>query len=455
MSETASIKSQNNKYGIIEGVIWKQLLLFFFPMLIGSFFQQLYNTADAVVVGQFVGKEALSAVGGTTGTIINVLVGFFIAMSSGATVIISQYYGARKEEDVGNAVHTSLALAIVGGAIIMVVGLIVAPFALRAMNTPEDIMPYSLTYIRIYFYGLIPNLVYNIGAGILRAIGDSKRPLYFLIISCFVNIALDLFFVVTLKMGVAGAATATIISQLLSAILVCLSLSRSLDSYQLKVINIRFHKKILKRIFSIGLPAGFQTLMYTSSNIIIQSFINGYGTDTVAAWTSYAKIDIFFWMVISSFGISLTTFVGQNYGAGLKARIRKGVRTCLVIASGTTILISIILYFFGIYLLYLFTKDSDVIEKGMIILRYLVPTYITYVCIEIYSSSLRGMGSTLIPLIMTGIGVCVLRVVWLFTAVPINPDFRTILFSYPLTWAATSIMFIIYYQIFVRKQKIY
>ena len=194
--------------------------------------------------------------------------------------------------------------------------------------------------------------------------------------------------------------------------------------------------------------------MYTSSNIIIQSFINSYGTDTVAAWTSYAKIDIFFWMIISSFGISLTTFVGQNFGAGLKARIRKGVRTCLAIASGTTILISIILYFFGIYLFYLFTNDAIVIEKGMIILRYLVPTYITYVCIEIYSGSLRGMGSTLIPLIMTGLGVCALRVVWLFTAVPIAPDFRTVLFSYPLTVMVTSIMFIIYYQIFIRKQKI-
>ncbi|MEA4832090.1 MAG: MATE family efflux transporter [Oscillospiraceae bacterium] len=453
MTKAITNKS-DNKHGITEGVIWQQLLIFFFPMLLGSFFQQLYNTADAVVVGRFIGKEALSAVGGTTGTIINVLVGFFIAVSSGATIIISQYYGARKDEDVGNAVHTSMAFAITGGIIIMVVGLVAAPYALKAMNTPEELMPYSLTYIRIYFYGLIPNLVYNIGSGILRAIGDSKRPLYFLIVSCFINIIFDLFFVVTLRMGIAGAAWATILSQLISAILICVSLTKSLESYQLKIRSIKFHKYISKSIISIGLPAGFQTLMYSFSNIIIQSFVNGYDTDTIAAWTSYSKIDSMFWMIISSFGISLTTFVGQNYGAKLNDRIRKGVRTCLGISSAATVLISVILYFFGTYIFYLFSDDPAVIEKGAVILRYLVPTYITYVCIEMYSGSLRGMGSTLIPLIMTGFGICALRVIWLYAAVPVYPDFTTVLFSYPMTWTVTSLMFIIYYQIFIRKKKI-
>lgn len=438
---------------ITEGVIWRQLLIFFFPLLFGTFFQQLYNTADAIVVGRAVGKEALSAVGGTTGTLINLFVGCFVGFSTGATVTISQYYGGRYEEEVKKAVHTAIALALVVGAVIMVIGILGAPMALRWMKTPDEIMPLSLIYIRIYFGGMIANLIYNMGAGILRAIGDSKRPLYFLIASCFINIILDIVFVVGFQWGVMGAAIATVVSQLFSACLVCYALMRSNACYKLYIKQIRLHKELLKRIIQIGLPAGFQSLMYTSSNVVIQSSINGFGTNTIAAWTAYGRIDGIFWMIMSSFGISITTFVGQNFGAGKKDRVRKGIRICLVMAMSVAIVMSSILYMGGGYFYRLFSSDPQVIEKGLEILQFLVPTFGTYVCIEILSGSLRGMGNAFVPMLLTCFGVCVLRMIWIFTVVPMRPGMRTVIFSYPLTWTTTSILFIIYYFYYVKKKQ--
>jgi putative MATE family efflux protein len=445
-------RNQESSNGITEGVIWKQLLIFFFPLLFGTFFQQLYNTADAIVVGRFVGKEALSAVGGTTGTLINVFVGFFVGISTGATVTISQYYGGKYKEEVSKAVHTAIAIAIAGGTIIMILGLIGAPTALRWMGTPEEIMPYSLTYIRIYFGGMIANLIYNMGAGILRAIGDSKRPLYFLMVSCAVNIFLDLLFVVVFHWGVMGVALATVISQICSAILVCLTLMKTKECYKLNLKLIRFHKEMFNKIIRIGLPAGFQSLMYSSSNVIIQANMNSFGTNTIAAWTAYGKIDGIFWMSMNAFGISITTFVGQNFGAGKYDRVKKGARVCLTMAMSVSIGLSILLYFGGTYVYQLFTTDAFVIKKGMEILRFLVPTFSTYVFVEIFSGALRGMGNSFIPMILTSLGVCALRVLWLFTVVPIRPEVKTVLFSYPLTWVVTSILFIVYYRYYAKKK---
>lgn len=438
---------------ITEGTIWKQLLIFFFPMLLGTFFQQLYNTADAIVVGRFVSKEALSAVGGTTGTLINVFVGFFVGVSTGATVTVSQYYGGKYKEEVSKAVHTAIALAIVSGAVIMLMGLIGAPIALSWMDTPKDIMPYSLTYIRIYFCGMIANLIYNMGAGILRAIGDSRRPLYFLIVSCFINIVLDLLFVICFHWGVMGVAVATVISQIVSAILVCVTLMRTKECYRLDLRLIRFHKEMIKKIIRVGLPAGFQSLMYSSSNVIIQSNVNRFGTNTVAAWTAYGKIDGIFWMTMNAFGISVTTFAGQNFGAGKYERVRKGAAVCLKMAISVAIVLSGILYFGGSYVYILFTKDPVVIKKGVEMLQFLAPTFFTYVFIEIYSGTLRGMGNSFIPMVITSLGVCALRVVWLFVAVPVWPNIKTVIFSYPLTWIVTSCLFIFYYRHYLKKQQ--
>ncbi len=446
--KTTQTSAQTAENKITEGVIWKQLLLFFFPILFGTLFQQLYNAADAVIVGRFVGKEALSAVGGGTGTVINLLVGFFVGLSGGASVVISQYYGARKAELVEYAVHTAIAFCILGGFVLMVGGILTAPAILTAMDTPADVLDPSILYIRIYYVGTIGNLIYNVGAGILRAVGDSRRPLYFLIASCFANILLDLLLIVCFDLGVAGAAIATICSQALSAVLVILVLVRVKDMHRLDLHKIRIDRKMLHRIVQIGFPAGLQSVMYSLSNIIIQAAINGLGTDTVAAWTVYGKMDALFWMTISSFGIAITTFAGQNYGAGKMERVRKGISTCLAMCFASTIVISILLNIGGYFLYSLFTSDPEVLRIGMQIVHFLVPTFFTYVCVEVLSGALRGVGDCWIPTLICLSGICLIRVLWIMLAVPQRPDIYTMTFSYPLTWTITSVLFIVYYCFF-------
>lgn len=430
---------------IVEGVIWKQLLIFFFPILLGTFFQQLYNTVDAVVVGQFVGKEALAAVGGTTGTLTNLLVGFFTGLSSGATVVISQFFGGQKSEEVGRAVHTAVALSLAVGAAFTIAGVAFSPMALRAMGTPEAIMGNAVTYIRVYFAGILFPLIYNMGAGILRAVGDSRRPLYFLIVCCAANLVLDVLLVAVLKMGVLGAALATLISQAISAGLVIWTLLRTDSAYHLNPREIRFTGPILRDIVRIGFPAGLQSVMYSASNIIIQASVNSFGTDVIAAWTAYGKIDGMYWMIMSAFGVSATTFVGQNFGAQAYKRIRDSVKICFVMAMGTTLLFSGVLYLAGPFVYRLFTNDANVVTEGMNILRVFVPFYFTYVAIEILAGAVRGTGDALRPMLMTCVGVCVLRVLWILFVVPRSPNIITVVTSYPITWTATSILFIIYY----------
>ena len=433
---------------ITEGSIFGQLLLFFFPILFGTFFQQLYNTADAMVVGRFVGKQALAAVGGSTSTLINLLVGFFVGLSSGATVVISQFYGARKADKVHWAVHTSIAFSVIGGIIFMIVGLVGSPWALEAMKTPEDVMGHAVVYIRIYFLGIIVNLVYNMGAGILRAVGDSRRPLYFLIASCFTNIILDVLLVAVLGMGVAGAALATITSQLLSAILVVLALMKTDDMYKLEWKKVRIDQRMLQRIVRIGIPAGMQSVMYNISNVIIQAGVDTLGTDNVTAWATYGKVDGLYWMMINALGISATTFVGQNFGAGRLDRVRKGAGACMVIGVVLTASVGVVLYNGGHLLVELFTTDQQVQAISMDLLHFMVPTFITYIAIEILSGTLRGVGDAWMPLIITGIGVCAVRVLWIMFVLP---HYHTIIgaaFCYPLTWSLTTVAFVIYYYFF-------
>ena len=428
---------------ITEGSIFGQLLLFFFPILFGTFFQQLYNTADAMVVGRFVGKQALAAVGGSTSTLINLLVGFFVGLSSGATVVISQFYGARKADKVHWAVHTSIAFSVIGGIIFMIVGLVGSPWALEAMKTPEDVMGHAVVYIRIYFLGIIVNLVYNMGAAILRAVGDSRRPLYFLVASCFTNIILDVLLVAVLGMGVAGAALATITSQLLSAVLVVLALMKTDDMYKLEWKKVRIDQRMLQRIVRIGIPAGMQSVMYNISNVIIQAGVNTLGTDNVTAWATYGKVDGLYWMMINALGISVTTFVGQNFGAGRLDRVRKGAGACMVIGVALTASVGVVLYNGGHLLVELFTTDQQVQAISMDLLHFMVPTFITYIAIEILSGTLRGVGDAWMPLIITGIGVCAVRVLWIMFVLP---HYHTIIgaaFGYPVTRSLTTVAFVI------------
>ena len=438
-------QKRRDGYGIVEGVIWQQLLIFFFPILLGTFFQQLYNTADAMIVGKYVSKQALAAVGGATGNLINLIVGFFVGLSSGATVIISQFFGARQDRQVSRTVHTALAMAVAAGIFLTVVGLLLAPWMLTLLDTPQDVMEPALTYIRIYFLGMVPSLIYNVGSGILRAVGDSRRPLYFLIVACLTNIVLDVLFVVGCDMGVAGAAWATILSQTVSAVLVILVLARSHTACRLDLRRIRFHGDLLRRIVRIGLPMGLQSVMYSISNVMIQAYINGFGTDVSAAWSAWGRLDGFFWMVLNAFGISVTTFVGQNFGAEKYDRVKKGVRECLLMAFAAAAAFSTMLLLFGRQLFGIFTNEAAVVDAGMLVLRNIAPYFVTYVCVEILSGALRGAGESLVPTMLTLFGVCLLRLLWLLVFVPMDRTIQRTVFSYPMTWTVTSLLFILYY----------
>lgn len=446
MRVTATSKNQ-----ITEGVIWKQLLFFFFPILLGTLFQQLYNTADTVVVGRFVGTQALAAVGGSTGQIVNLVVNFFVGLASGATVIIARYYGARDRVKLNNALHTAIALSIVGGIVTGIAGILLTPSLLKMMNTPADVIEGSTMYLRIYFAGIIFVFVYNIGSGILRAVGDSKRPLYFLIVCCFLNIFLDILFVVYLKLGVKGAAFATVISQAVSALLVILSLTKSVDIYRLRPNKIRFYKSLLIAIITIGLPAGLQSVMYGISNIIIQTSLNSLGTETVAAHTAFAKIDAIYWMISGAFSVSIITFIGQNYGARKFDRMKKSIKVCLLMDLIASLLLTTVMLLAGPYLLRLFTSDQEVIEIGMQIIHIIAPSYALFIFIEILSSSLRGMGNVVVPMLMTCGGVCVLRILWIFIFVRTHLSVTTILMSYPISWGFTAVLFIIYFMFYQKK----
>ena len=438
---------------ITEGVIWKQLLIFFFPILFGTFFQQLYNTADAMIVGHFVGKQALAAVGGTTGTLINLLIGFFTGLASGATVIIAQFYGAKKADKVHWAVHTSIAFSIAAGIGLMIVGIVFSRPMLQVMQTPADVIDYAVLYIRIFFAGTIANLLYNMGAGILRAIGDSKRPLYYLIICCFANIGLDLLFVAVFPMGVAGAALATILSQFLSAVLVLGALMRTKDMYRLEWKKLRIDGIMLKRIIRIGLPAGMESAMYSISNVIVQAGVNTLGTDSVAAWAAYGKVDGLFWMMVSALGISATTFIGQNYGAKKVERVHQGVRVCMMLAVIMTLIMDGVLLVAGDFLMSMFTSHAAVREIGSQLLHFMVPTFLTYIVIEIFSGALRGVGDAWMPMLIAGVGICSVRILWITFGLPHFPTIIGAAFCYPLSWVLSTIAFIIYYCRFSKLSK--
>ena len=436
-----------------KGNITAQLLLFFFPILLGTFFQQLYNTADAVIVGQNVGKLGLAAVGGTTSTLINLFIGIFVGLSSGFSVIISQHFGAKNHRLVSECVHTAITFSLIVGIVVSIFGAVFSKTMLSYMNVPEDIMPMAIPYLQIYFLGLAPNLIYNMGAGLLRAVGDSKTPLIFLIISCFINIILDILLIKYIGMGVVGAAVATVTSQVVSAILVIVVLSRRKDALRLFIRKLHINFPELRKMVSIGTAAGMQSAMYTIANILIQASINTLGTDTIAAFTAYGKIDTLFWMTIQSLGISVTTFTGQNFGYGNKERVKKGIIHGMILSVVITGIVMLLLKLFGRSIYTLFTNDKSVLDIGTDMLNFMVVAFPTYITIEIFSGSLRGIGDSWIPMIMTASGVCVLRIAWIIVMVPKYPNIFTILWAYPLSWVTTSILFIIYMFLFSKMRR--
>lgn len=430
---------------ITEGVIWKQLLIFFFPIMIGTFFQQIYNTADSIVVGRFVGKEALAAVGGSVNQIVNLVVEVFVGLTSGASVIAAQFYGAKDRKNLNKTLHTSYAFGITIGCIVGVLGFFLTDTVLTLMKTPQELMVDSRIYLHIYFCGMVFNIIYNMGASILRAVGDSKRPLYVLMVTCGLNIVLDIILVVVCRLGVMGVALATVSCQGISSALVTVLLMKENPLFQLKLREIRFYGASLKSVLRIGIPAALEATMYTIANLIIQVFVNELGTDTVAAWGTFAKIDAVYWMVVNAFAISITTFVGQNYGAGKVKRMRKSVGICLGMAYAGAFLVSGVLYALAAPLYRLFTTDAKVVQIGVDMMHFLLPSYFLYVAIGILSGALRGAGRVLVPMLLTCGGVCFFRIVWMFGVFPGYPGINTIMLSYPVSWGITAVLFIIYY----------
>ena len=439
---------------LTEGSIGKQLLLFFFPIALGTFFQQFYNTIDAIVVGRYVSSNALAAVGGSSGQIINLIVGFFTGLTSGASVIVSQFFGGGDREKVNNSMHTLYAFSVLGSLVITVLGILAAPFLLEIMHTPGEIMADSVLYLRVYFSGAFFIFIYNTGASLLRALGDSRRPLIYLILCCLINIVLDLFCVVVLRMGVAGVAVATLLAQAISACLVTRALLRSPQWCDFSLRKIRIHGNMLKPQLYIGLPGGIQGSMYSLSNIILQTAVNNIGANAVAAWTIHGKVDSLFWMINGSLGIAVTTFVGQNYGAGRMDRVKKSVQIGLGMDLGFAILCSLFMLLFRVPLLSLFTDETEVMQIASTTLGIITPFYALFTFIEMYTSALRGMGDVLVPMIMTILGICGFRILWVLFVVPLAPTMETISYNYPVSWGLTAAFFIVYYHVRVGKKKI-
>lgn len=431
---------------ITEGVIWKQLLRFFFPILMGSFFQQMYNMADTVIVGRAIGTQALAAVGSCT-SLIYLVNGFFIGVSSGATVILSQHFGAGNRLGSERALHTGFSLSLILGILTTLFGVFAGPWILRLIRTPENCIDDAVLYTQIYFSGAVASMVYNMGTGILRAMGDSTRPTIFLVISCILNILLDILFVVVWGMGVAGAAAATVLAQIISAVLVTVCLCRLPQKLRLCGRKLLPHGETLGRILAIGIPAGLQMMTYDLSNIITQSSINSFGDVTAAAWAAYAKTDTIIWMIIGAFGVAITTFVGQNYGAGKYHRIHRSTWVCMAMCAVSVMCLSAVTVSFREFFLNIYTADTAVVQTGSFMLTIAVPFCVLFVPVEILGGTMRGTGYSLVPTVITTAFACVFRILWVFLIISQWHDLWLLVICYPISWfLCASVFFLVYFR---------
>ena len=427
-----------------QGSIPRHILAFAFPLLLGNLFQQLYNTVDTWVVGNFVSNEAFSAVG-TVGPIINMLIGFFLGLSSGAGVVISQYYGAQKHEDVSRTVHTALVMTLVLAVVFTGLGLAMIPFMLSLMNTPASVISESTAYLRIYFSGVLGLMVYNIGAGILRAVGDSQRPFYFLVVCAVMNTVLDLLFVLGFGMGVEGVALATILSQGVSAVLVIITLMKSDSCIRVVPRQLRIHWPLLKKIFRVGIPAALQMAVTSFSNVFVQSYINFFGADCMSGWTAYGKVDQLLFMPMQSIALASTTFVGQNLGRNQADRARKGVTTALMLSLGCSFVLLIPVMVFSGPIVAFFNSKPEVISYGTMLLRLLSPFYLLCCFNQIYSGALRGAGNSKAPMVIMLVSFVAFRQVYLFITARICNEIIPIAMGYPAGWMLCSLLSFIYY----------
>ncbi len=420
------------------------LILFALPLLIGNLFQQLYNTVDSIVVGNFVSKTALAAVG-STDNIINTIIGFFSGLATGAGVVISHSFGSGDKKALHRAVHTTITLTFVLSIFFTIAGLLLAPLFLKLMATPEDVLPEASAYLRIYFAGVSGLMIYNMGSGILRAVGDSRRPLYILIVCAVTNIVLDLAFVVYLGAGVEGVAYATIISQWISAILVLVILTKEQSDYRLVWKDLRIDKRTTLSILRIGFPAGLQMAITAFSNVFVQSYINQFGSSCMAGWTTYGKLDKFCLLPIQSLGLSITTFVGQNLGARKMERARKGTAYAVILSIGAALVLMMPVMAAAPMLATLFTKDPEVIAYGVRFIRLMMPFYVAISFNQILGNALRGAGNSVTPMILMMSSFIVFRQIYLFAISHIYNTITSVALGYPFGWILCSVLLLIYY----------
>ncbi len=433
-----------NDIDLTEGTIWKQLTRFALPLLLGNVFQQLYNTVDTIVLGKYVDKQALAAVG-MVGSAINALIGFFIAIAGGAGVVVSQFRGAHDDKRLSDAVHTTMVVALVACVVCTVLGVLSVPLLIKMMNTPPDAEEYAKSYLTINFSGDSGLLIYNMDAGIMRADGDSKRQLKFLIFTTILNMGLDLLFVLRYNMKVAGVAYATVISQCVSAVMVMTVLMRTKTAYRIIPKRLRMDIPIAKRIFKIGLPAAIQAVVTSISNVFVQGYINAFGSDCAAGWTAYGKVDQFALLPINSLSLASTTFVGQNLGAGNLERAKRGVNITMLMCFGVCALLCVPMIIFRRSLIGIFNKDEMVLYYGSIFLLMMSPFYILCAINQIYSGALRGAGISTVPMAIMLLSFVAFRQLYLFVFSHITDSFGVVALAYPMGWILCSTLMLIYY----------
>ena len=440
------MKNAREKTNLTEGSVWKKLLVFFLPIAAGTIIQQLYNAVDGLIVGRFVGTNALAAVGGSSAQIINVLVGFFVAMTAGASVVIGQIYGAGRREDLNKAIGNAVTVMGLFGIALMILGFAASPALLRLLNTPEETLEGAVLYLRIYFLGVPFLMVLNMESSILRAVGDSFHPFLFMVAGCVLNIVMDAVFVIVFGWGIAGVAIATVAAQVVNTALLTRQLNRKGQEYRLTFRELGIKGVYLANMLRLGVPAGLQSSMYSVSNMIIQVGVNSLGTVVVASWAMSGKTDGFYWAISNAMGAAITSFIAQNYGAGRTDRVRQCVKQGLIMHLVITVVVSAGLMLTAIPALRLLTPDEAVVETTYLIMAYFVPFYFTWVLVEVLSAVLRGAGDAVYPVVIIGIGVCLFRVIWILTVFSYFGTLLSLCLSYTVSWTITSIALVIYYR---------
>lgn len=434
----------NNNNGLMtEGSIFQKILFFSIPLILGNLLQQLYNTADSVMVGNFVGSNALAAVGASS-SMIYLLIAFSQGAAVGAGVIVAQYLGAKDKKSVSDAVHTSLVIAGILGIVLTIAGIVLSRQLLEWMKTPDEVMEPAVTYFRLYSAGMFFGIVYNMAAGILNAAGNSKRSLLYLAVASFTNIILDILFIAILDMGVAGAAIATDISQAVSCILSMAFLMRVKDSYQVSLKKLKIHRQIAGSMIRVGLPTGIQNMVISLSNVLVQTSVNGFGAAAMAGYTAYLKVDGFNILPVMSFSMAVTTFAGQNYGAGNYDRVKKGMYVTLAMGFVYTVLTGTLLLTFDDQIMGMFSRDAEVITCGKLAMKYFCPFYFILSILHGLSGALRGVGKSIPPMVVLLLSLCVFRIFWIWLVLPHFSTIEGVYLLYPVSWALGAVMIIIY-----------